>query len=168
MKIKINDNEVYEIKLGDYTEHNKEVSAQEFLELLNRFENVVKLIKLNSKEQTLDEIKPMKLPKFAKPKMITTTNKEGRIIRRNNLREWCNTREKAIDVIQYGYHGTKEDKRRIANKIGKKWFDISRQFFSIIQRYNIKPQEVGVDKFGMDKKLIPNYTIKSYTGEYDE
>ena len=151
MRIKINDSEVYEFKLNEYTESNKEISADKFLELLGRFEKIVKLIKLN---------KDVKLFKKTKIKRDNVEHKP---------RTWADTREKALDLLQYYYHGTREDKKRIEKITGTSFYKISKATTGFVKRYNVKPEEIGLNSWeGKIKEKVPNYIIKSYTGLFDE
>lgn len=155
MKIHLSPNEVYEIKIPN------EINAENFLELFNRFNSIIRLIKIND-SQVVNQ----------KPNVEQITIYPKRISKKTNKRDWCNTREKSLDLLQYAYHGTVEDKNRICKIVGMEWFEIGKYFFALKKRFNIKPQEVGLFKFntGVDRRRynMPNYTIKSYTGIFDE
>jgi hypothetical protein len=152
MKIRINDEESYEIKIPN------EIEARDFLNLLNSFDNIVRLIRINNIPKELVKL----------PKIITETNKKGRIRGTKKHRDWADTREKVLDIMQYAYHGNKEDRKRIMRITGVNDFQvISKSFFWLVKRYQLKPEEVGMVTW-KGKMRIPYYTIKSYTGLFDE
>lgn len=82
-----------------------------------------------------------------------------------------NSREKILDLLQYGYHGTPQDKMRISKLFDKSWSEIAKRFQVFRKKYNIKPKEIGFitynTKQGKGEK-IPNYVIKSHSGIYDD
>lgn len=178
MKVIINKNETYEIKIPN------EVNANDFMNLLTSFDNIVKLIKFNlvqeefSKTKTIQnnsEYKNLHQKKLTESLRLDGTPRKPYIrkIRRSNLRTYSDTREKALDLLQYAYHGNKEDKKRIEKIAGFDWAEISKSIHGLKKRYNILPQEVGLTRFGDEKTKsfifrIPNYIIKSYTGYFDE
>jgi len=152
MKIILNEEETYEIKLPET------INASGFLELLNQFDNIVKLIRLNSIQKGFDNDKGIKTKRTYMSHMKNP---------------FFDTREKVLDLLQYGYCGTQEDRERICKVTGKGWKEISKRFCQLIQRWDIKPNEVGLIKFGNKYQKsknfgLPNYTIKSYTGVFDE
>lgn len=195
MKIQISKDESYEIKIPN------EINANDFMKLMTSFDNVIKLIRFNLVKQGIKEDENFridengnrvsrvhykdKINKIDKnlnldgtprksytksPKFLESLKNK----RKTNLRDWCNTKEKVLDLMQYAYHGTKEDRKRIVKITGEtNWDVITKSFFGLKNRYDIQPQEVGLTSFG-NKGLkafnfkIPNYIIKSYTGIFDE
>lgn len=125
MKIKLSDKETYEIQLKD------EITVQELNEIL---------IKLNS------------LAKIFSKDIFSLVNKEIREKRhyntkRMNARTWCDTREKAVAVIKLHYSGNKENKLKFAQEVGESWNTIVKGMHGLKTRYDIKPQEVGLEHF---------------------
>jgi len=149
MKINFNENESYEINISN------EVNAEEFLNLLERFENLSKLIKLNNPNQ---------------PKKLSNRPTTYKTRKKVNTREWCDTREKVLDLMQYNYHGSKSDRERIKKICGQPWVEVQKSFYGLKKRYDIKPNEVGLNTWERNapNKFIPNWIIKSYTGYFDE
>jgi hypothetical protein len=161
MKIIINELETYEIKIPN------EVNAKDFMKLLTSFDNVVKLIKFNIIREEFS-----KNPNYKEDKRHYI--KRPGI--KSNTRIWCDTKEKTLDLFQYAYHGTKEDRLRIVEITNTPWNEIVKGFYGLKVRWNIQPQEVGLNFWRgkgehhsnlIDWK-IPNWTIKSYTGYFDE
>ena len=159
MKIKISDDEVYEIKIPN------EMEAQEFLGLLDKLSKIVKLITL-SKLGNLDKFKKT----FNQRTEDTIQRKKYQ--KTTGLNPFYDTKEKALDLLQYSYHGTKEDRQWISRLMGMEWKDIQKRLSNIRGRYEIQPNEVGLKKFPSmydrtDYK-IQDWIIKSYTGIFDE
>jgi hypothetical protein len=150
MKIRIKEDEVYEIKIPE------EINASDILILLDRLKVIAKLSELS-------EIR-----------VRTKTETRSYVKKGDSPSRFWNTREKALDLLQYAYHGTEEDKERISKLIRRDWKKTQKQFHLIKKRYNIQPDEVGLTKWKTQydsKNLdvrIPNWTIKSYTGIFDE
>lgn len=154
MKIEINKDESYNINLPS------ELNANDFLRLLEQFEKIGRLIKMNEIKTNIGF--PSGKPNIIKPKIYSR-------IYRN---PFFDTREKVLDILQYHFHGTIEDKKRISKIIKDNWDSISKKFHHQIERYSIKPKEVGLTRFRKKGEYslekIPNYIIKSYTGIFDE
>lgn len=154
MKIQLKDDETYEIKLPE------ELTSQDFLILLEKLEKIVKLIKLSGdfKNSTYKDN-----PTRTRVSSIAY-----------NCPNPFDTREKVLDFLQYGYHGTKEDKDRIVKYIGRSWKELQKRFHDLINRYSIQPNEIGLTKWKVkgenmrSDNRIPNWSIKSYTGVFDE
>jgi len=154
MKIQLKDDEIYEIKIP------AEITSQDFLILLEKLEKIVKLIKLSGN--------------FKNPTYKDNPTKTRRSSIKYNCPNPFDTREKVLDFLQYGYHGTKEDKERIIKYIGRSWEELQKRFHSLINRYNIQPNEIGLTKWRVKEEgirsdnKIPNWIIRSYTGVFDE
>jgi len=164
MKIIINPNETYDIKLPEV------IDAEKFIEILNQFDNIAKIIKINSITGT--NIKNFKTD-FQKRENGIAKSKYDFPKKRINTISFFDNREKVLDILQYHYYGTKTDKERIAKIIDMKWVEISKRFHSLIFRYDIQPNEIGLINLGNKnnqgrENRIPNYIIKSYTGIFDE
>jgi hypothetical protein len=166
MKIKINENEVYELKLPEQVDN-----VNEFFVILTRLDNIAKIIKMNMIAGTnLYEFKD----NFQKRETNKIQNKDyvkkSYTHYKNNT--FFDTKEKVMDLIQYYYHGTIEDKNRICKIIGINRERLTHKLRDFISIYNIKPEEVGFIMFGTTKKKtgikVNDYIIKSYTGIFDE
>lgn len=158
MKIQISEDEVYEIKLPEEVN-----SLEKFNEILNKLERIIKLLRikdnfLKENEKTIGKIETNIYPNRRYSKL--------------NPNPFVNTREKVLDLLQYCYYGTKEDKERIEKIMGRSYAYISKKLFTYRKKYNIEPQEIGLKSFGTKKNprpiRTPNYIIKSYTGIFDE
>lgn len=140
MKININENEVYEIKLPE------EIEANELFKIIEKFNNLGKLIRIPNRPKTYNRNK-------------------------SNI-DWYDTKEKVLDVMQYYYHGTSEDKERIVRIIGINKKDLCKRFHSLKIKFNIQPQEIGFIEFGTKENhlgiKVRDYIIKSHTGIFDE
>jgi len=166
MTIEINNNETYEIKIPE------RASAKEFLYIVDRLNNAAKIIKLGYQTESTTNLKPMiEKPKFTffdSNKENTETKKTKKNVHKvgkGHTLEFYNTREKALDIMQYFYHGTKEDRVRIANITGKSVDDILKNFTYMKKKYNIQPRDIGFIVWGTKDK---SYIIKSHTGIFDE
>ena len=151
MKIVVEENQFHYIKIPD------EINSKELISLIERLILISKVIKPT--QQT---------------KQPTGIKKEKRKYRKFHRRTEYDTREKALDILQYGYHGSKEDKQRISKIIGRSWNDILKNFHSLRIRYNIQANEIGLKRWRnhyesrMVDLKVPNWTIKSYTGIFDK
>lgn len=149
MKIQLDENEVYEIKIPD------EIDTNEFLILVEKFNNLGKLVTQFGLTKQENKNSPINL------------NKQN-----SGKNPFFNTRKKVLDIFQYWYLGTEQDKKRITEIIGINKDDLTKRFNGLRLRYNIKPQEVGLIRFrdnkGNPKIPIKDYVIKSYTGLFDE
>lgn len=153
MKIQINENESYEIEMPS------EVNADELIKIILSLDNVMKLIRINVVNN--------------KPKLLLDENGERKKRKISVNRWWCNKKEKVIDLMQYAYHGTLEDKKRIEIICKNNWTTICKGFNSFKSRFEIQPQEIGLTQWGTiyangNNFKIPNWIIKSYTGIFDE
>jgi len=179
MKIKINDGEFYELNFPN------EVSPVEFLEIYEKFGKIFKLIRLSNQDNKFLDFKneinsktkvrnKYNLNPNHQRKEYTFKNPIG-TYRRSNHNPFFETRERVLDLLQYAYHGSEEDKNRISRLMGKEWNGISKCFHNLIKiRYNdIKPDEIGLTQIPSQINRtqnikIPNYVIKSHTGIFDE
>jgi hypothetical protein len=161
MKIYINDDETYEMKIPE------KATAEEFLDIVNRLNNATKIIKLSMAsvvKPTLPVTIKTPMMNFPQNKLINQIPNKVKVGKGHKL-EYYNTREKALDIMQYFYHGTKEDRIRIANITGKSIDDILKNFTYMKKKYNIQPRDIGFIVRGTKDK---SYIIKSYTGIFDE
>jgi len=167
MKININKDEVYELNFPD------EITPDEFLEIYERFGNIAKLIKLSNQEKVIDTFKNQFNQRVRKPYILKNPLNPDKITQRCNTNPFLDTKEKILDLLQYAYHGSKEDKERICKLMGYSWSDINKRFHNLFKRFNFLPSEVGLtqipNKFNKHLNLkIPDYIIQSHTGIFDE
>jgi len=171
LKIKINENENYSFEISN------ELNLQEFMELYNKFEKVMRLIKISNQDNNLIDFQKQ----FNNRTNIVNSTKRSYHYnykdnpnqRRSNENPFINTREKTLDLLQYAYHGNKEDKQRISKLMNRSWNEIQKIFGKLLERYSITPDEIGLTQIPNNinrqiDKRIPNYIIKSYTGIFDE
>ena len=167
MKIQISDDEVYELKLPELVNN-----PEEFYEILKKLDNIAKIMKINLMTGTTYD-------KFKNKFQQMETNKATRKytinpnFTRKNRNPLLDTKEKVLDILQYAYHGNRDDKNRISKLMGFSWNDISKRFHNLFRRYEIKPSEIGLTQlpsqmFRYVDLKIPNYIIQSHTGIYDE
>lgn len=145
MKIKISNNEVYEIKLGN------QLSIQEFTDMLYKLNSLVRTFSKNI-INPIDMVKVVKIKKGITKtgkirKTYTYKNSDAKIKQTrkvSNPRLWCATREQAITTLKIHYYGTQEQKERLAQSSRTSWNEIVKGFWGVRRRYNIRPQEVGL------------------------
>ena len=125
MKIKINEQESYEIKLDE------EYDLQEFIKVLERIVKITQTI-TNEKIEKVE---------------INETDKT--IIRRKkSILKW-KERDEVIEALKIHYTGTKEEKLRFAEIKGKgevNWNTICKSFSALRKRWNVKPSEIGLEE----------------------
>jgi hypothetical protein len=153
MKIILNKDESYEIEIP------KVVDIGGFHKILNKFEGIIKIVKIN-------ELAGTNFKDFKKDFNKRSYNKA-----KGNI--YLNTKAKCIDIMQYYYHGTEADRIRISKIVGRDTETIIKDFSRFRKKFGITPQEVGLISFKNFKKGTPlikmlDYTIKSYTGIFDE
>jgi ribosomal protein L3 len=161
MKVFINENETYQIDVPN------EILAKDFVELLSKFDNIMKIIKLNVAKNEVE----VETDRHNLPNRLAYMKRRCSAGEKSNSRTWVNTREKALDLLQYAYHGTKEDRQRISKLVNVPWLTISKGFHGLMQRYNIQADEIGLMILGSQfarATLMPSYIIKSHTGYFDE
>lgn len=139
MKIKVNENETYEINFPE------DVDTQQFFELFSRLSHISKMI---SKD-------PIVQSSFRSP------------INSNGTRHYRNTgihkafnkdREEAIRFGRLHYHGTKEEKQKVAAECKLGWDDLIKGFSYAKKKWKIKPHELGLRNFpGQGGNVIKEY-----------
>jgi len=167
MKIKINSNEEYSINFPE------EVSDYEFVQLVERLNAIIKgfgkvINPTNIVTKAMSGEKPEKIKKakvcsecgknvkwqLRKGLCLTcyrhktgksSSNKGGLGTGRGHKLDLFNSREKIIAIIKMKYLGTDEEKLAFAKEMGKDWTGISRRAVYYQKRYNITPQEVGIE-----------------------
>ena len=170
MKITISDDEIYELKLPELVNN-----PEEFYQILKKLDNIAKIMKINLAMGTTfnkfkNEYQERETNIGIKKKKYYFNNPNSP---RSNQNPYFDTKEKVLDVLQYAYHGNKDDKKRISKIMGFNWNDISKRFHNLFKRYDIKPNEIGLTNlpsqmFRYTNLRIPNYIIQSHTGIFDE
>jgi len=150
MKLIINKDENYEIKIPN------EIEGKEFLELTEKLIKLSKFMQVNS--VNINNPQPNVQPTIRKYL--------------HNGQKYDYTKEKVMDILQYYYFGTREDKLRICKIVNvKEYNDLAKRFNGFIKRFSIKPSEVGLISFGTinhSRVKMSNWIIKSHTGIFDE
>lgn len=181
MKIKINENETYEIKLND------EVSLQDLKNLINRIEILsdgvisatstpaipTKLKRKYVFSNDNDNLKNVKCincssQRFLKKglskkglrrlvckncKVSFTINEEGNVITPPKKRKHMKWEGKTdvIDALKIHYFGTKAQKMQFAENKNASWETITKAIHELRRRFNINPQEIGLQEFPVHK-----------------
>lgn len=153
MKIRINENENYIIDIPE------EINGNDFLDLIEKLLKLSKFIQISSFN--------------INNKKVVLKNSIKREPHNINRRKFFDTKEKLMDILQYYYHGTKEDTNRIARICGYSNFEfISKRLSNKRKNFNIQPSEIGFIKMPTttDRRgvKINGWIIKSYTGMFDE
>jgi hypothetical protein len=130
MKVKIQTEE------GFYeTEIKEQLSLTELLETIDRLKEVYRFLSpLTKKKDDWDDSN------------INYAVRET-AERKTQKRDWCDTREKAVNIVKLHYTGTKEQKQEFANSIDHDWNDIVKSIWGLTRRYEIIPQDIGMNRF---------------------
>jgi hypothetical protein len=142
MKIKFSDD--VEINVNIREEYN----SQEFAELLSKLHSIQKMLG----RDLLSMSGGIGIKKKGRPSS-NPVNNIARIKRAMKRRDWCNTREKAIDVIKMHYHGTKEEKTKWSQKNNVIWNDAVKSMYALKNRYNIQASEVDMKRFPVRNEI---------------
>lgn len=192
MKIKINENETYEIRL------NEEISFHELKELVRKIEFLsegsessegftrIPIKKERKKYTIVDDKKLLKNVVCVSCgsqrlyKKGFTKNNERRLICKNchvsftiskdngaalQVRKKPTTRWKdrneVLNAVKIHYFGTDEEKNQFAEMKNTTWMNVMKAINNLRRRFNVKPQEVGLEEFPNKRgkksiKSIPN------------
>ena len=126
MKIKINEKESYEILI-----ENEELDCDEFLGLLNRLKEIEKII-LKIGYSNSENGQPQS--KHVRKK-------------RSKKASWIGDRDKVVELMKLMWFGSKEDKEKFAIIEGREWNDIIKSIHYGKDKFDIKPEEVGLVRF---------------------
>lgn len=158
MKIKINEQESYEIKFQD------EMSLQELEEFSHRINQILKMNQMS----VMGYVKKLGQPRHYNKSGKYTNEAKGLSRKVGNKREWCNTKEKALELLKLQYFGEKEDKEKKAKEVGySSWVEINKALHGLKKRYKIQPKEVGLKAFPpktagqLMRKMIPSLMLKN-------
>jgi Golgi nucleoside diphosphatase len=124
LKIKLSDKELYEIELNDV------MTIQELNETLGKLNSISKI--------------------FSKDvfSLVNKSSNVEKVIRRryriSREREWCDTREKIVELLKIRYHGTAEQKDELLKKLGISWDALTKALYYLAKRNNIQKIEYEV------------------------
>jgi hypothetical protein len=139
MKVKINDEETYEINLKD------EYSREEFASLLEKLDKISNLIQtpafLTNKKKKAGR------PKLEKPTQSLPASIPKKSRKKSKVRVRWDNRDEVLKALNIHYNGTKEDKQAYAREKGIDWDKLIKGFSGLRKRYNVKPKELGISKF---------------------
>jgi hypothetical protein len=156
MKVRLSEKELYEFQIPEVIEIQDLPNILSKLNALNEF-NIVKPIKpLSSTPYGIQEVHA----------------KKGNYTGRAPKRKWCDTREKAIAVITMSYYGTQRERDEFCKFFKEDWVNVSKSFHNLKDRYNLKPQEVGLQRFlkqsdGRDKATIEKTKLPYFRYKQD-
>jgi hypothetical protein len=125
MKIKINSDETYEIKLPNETE----ISIQEASMFASR---LLKIVKAIGKDEIMEGI------------IETKQKRSYNLIGNNNSKIWTKDRNETIKLLKLHYHASLDEKRAYAREYNIDWATLSNKFSALKKKWNIQPQEVGL------------------------
>jgi DNA-binding MarR family transcriptional regulator len=77
-------------------------------------------------------------------------NKKVTKTRKPVASRWIN-REEVLNALKVHYFGTEKDKQNVARAKNKSWNDITKSFWALTKRHNIKPSELGLTKWGKER-----------------
>ena len=153
MKVQINKEEIYEIKLPE------SVTTKEQLDyVINRLQQISKLSDEQEQPFSVEQINdngnhPINLRNHLNYPTIIPIRKNGNYNpydgfsnKKYARHTFFDTREKAIYILQLHYHGTQEQRMRIIEKMNIKggWNEFSKGFWGIRHKYNMQPKELGL------------------------
>jgi len=145
MKIKINDKETYCIDL-----EFDELSAQEFCELLERLNNIRRLLGKDL---------------FAQMNQIQRTSRPRSYNITGTSRKFNEDRNEAIRVLRIHYHGSRQDKEKLAKEYNRLWDVIIKGLPYCKAKWKILPAEVGLKAFptkGTGSTSVNNLRIENF------
>jgi hypothetical protein len=133
------------------TEVKEQLSLTELLETIDKLKEVYRFLSplTKKKDDYWDDSNINYTIRDIKPRKKTT-----------NSREWCDTREKAINIMKLHYSGTKEQKLEFANSINHDWNNIVKSIWGLQNRYKITPKDIGLERF---ERVNPNNFKKTYS-----
>jgi len=136
MKIKINEQETYEIVI----DNGKEYTFEEFLQLIGKLVKISKIISTDT---------PLPLTKNDPTKMESVKPQEGLFKKKQRGKariQW--NRDLAVEAVKTHYHATKEEKEAFAQSQNVPDWNYLLKAMSILKRrFNITPSEVGMTAF---------------------
>jgi hypothetical protein len=143
MKIKISENESYEIKFD-----NDEITAEEFLGFMNRLRVIEKIL---MKGELND------YPKTSHHKI----KDKGRVRRERIDYPWKNNRAELIKALKVNYFKDIEARKKYEEQTGQTWDDINKNLHYNKIKFKIKPHELGLKYFpsGRGKKININQAL---------
>lgn len=124
MKVRINENETYELKIPD-----EEVSPQQLFGILSRLQNIGKLLNREAM--------------FGGNHYKTRKSGSGRL----GKVIWTKDRDEAVKLLKLHYTGTRAEKEAYAKLHNIEWKVLVNRTFSFRKKWDIKPREVGIKQF---------------------
>lgn len=128
MKIRISEDESYQIKLMEYG--NQELSFEEFLNIVDKLNRVAKIF----------------APHNAKTPIPLGETRHHRK-HRPDTPLYRTDRVEAVKLMKIHYLGKKEEKLAYASNLNRDWNEMMKGFSGIRKRFGITPQECGLTKF---------------------
>jgi hypothetical protein len=141
MKIKINQNETYEISLPNEIE----ISIQEASIFATRLLKIVKAIGKDEIMEGMTEIAQKRSYNLA-------GNSKSKI--------WIKDRDETIKLLKLHYHASLDEKRAYANEYNTNWETLCNKLSALKERWNIQPQEVGLERWYKRGEFQPLRTEK--------
>lgn len=127
MKIKINENETYEIKVPE------EIDGRELFTFKSRIDHILKLVGRDPLIQTAQD----------KPLTPIERNPHAPI----EQRPWDKDRNEAIKLAKTHYFGIDEEKKAYEQLTHKTWLAVSKNVSPSKMKWQIKPEEIGLTRW---------------------
>ena len=146
MKIKINPNEFYEISFPDEVN-----TGDELFGMIERLKTVLTFFRKNNNDN---------ISQIIKHKRKTSNNE----IYYNFNRNIISDKNRAIELLQFYYHGSKDDKMLLAKKLQVNWVSIQARMSNLRLKFGISCKEVGLIRFPTlsESKQHTNLTDKKF------
>jgi hypothetical protein len=147
MKIRITENEFYEINLPE------EIGGVEFNELVNRLVQIQKMV-------ARDPLSNLNFTGIVYSLIIKQRKKYTMTKKRKLTRPTSKSKKDAIIFLLTHYHGKMEDKLKWLEENGyeptkERWVQYTKAVHHIIKQWEIRPEEVGMKEF-------PNRYVSSW------
>lgn len=132
MKIEINEKESYNVEIPTT------LSAQEFLALFERLNNIKKIVISNLNTNIFDN------------------NIHTKILKPRNRIKLVSNRDDVIKLLKLHYFGSKEEKQNFAASVNRDWKKVRCCLTSYKRTYKIEPEEIGLKRFPTtkDSKIV--------------
>lgn len=134
MKIKINEEETYENSKEEYT-------IEELSSLIDNLKEI-------SETPVLTKKKKAGRPKLDEPTQggFPVLSPRVKKKRRKQMVRW-DDRDEVLKALRIHYHGTKGEKLAYARDKGMDWNQLMKGFSGLKKRYNVTPQEIGLQTY---------------------
>lgn len=197
MRIKINDNESYEIGMNE----GEIITLADLTDLVERLNNAFpseRTMTFHGKGHTVVEPRISPLPKlseqskerygqnkgkkykhskeflekgYGKTTKKSYYKKKGKIKHPKGSISYRKNRDETINMMKVNYFGDEKEKENYAKNIGIDWQEIAKDIWRLRNKFKITPQEVGLDKFptrGKAVKFIKNLQSSQNGKKKDE